>query len=1161
MTYSLNDQKSPLIKSKSMNLSINKSPLLESPVINQIGDYIIGEEIGSGAFGKVVLGKHIMTGEKVAIKILEKIVLNQSPEYYDLVKQELSILKIIKHKYIVQLYEILQTQNHIFIIMEYCEGKDIMDYILKKNGLSELESLKYFQQLINALMYLHSQNIAHRDIKIDNLLLDKNKNLKLIDFGLSTKYSNNTLLNQACGTVVYAAPEVLQGYDYHGMMVDVWSSGIVLYGLLSGCLPFYDKDDEINKKLICEGKIYYPDYFNDDVKDLLSHMLEINPLYRYTLQEVKEHSWFNKMPFYLLPGIIIGYNLIPVDVNILECCEKFNLDKKKVEIAVKENKFNKYSATYYLIVKQLQKRGYQSESDLCSKEFIDFISDEKNIIKQNNFFNLEDEFIVQKESESRNKNVNNLNFDDVNNNLDEKNKNYDDNQKINQRPIKTEENSKLDEKISSKIKLIQIKKKNKFLSNSKSTTDHKNLKVKKIKISINDSNTRNYNFKNDIYYTSSVSKTKNLNTTNQKYNKFSNDSSIKFYTPYPNSSTNNLSINLAKSHDKYSSSNQKDLNNKKKYQSKNHKLSSKNNLQQKIIPIKKIYDKKNNAKKIFNITYNSLTKPEEIISNINNKNNNHIRGKKKILSKSKKEKSNGKNNNSCEKSIKNYDKSLTKKILDKFSNNKNKKLFSRSAIKKSGNNSIIVIDLYQKTQNNNKNLYKGKYYNMTQTRNLKGDLTNEKPIFNPAVNLTQENFIHFKKSQLQSLKQKFFDSKSSHNNSNNTKEPKNYKHILNLKLSKNGSSLNKYKELPKTSKNDEFKSNSKKFFLNHKDNNYLTTCPRVNKTENRLDTSNNIICGKKITLFIKTNEEEDNNNQIYVKSFKNHKNKNKNNPFPNKNVFNNDVSLSMDKNNSKNKNSKKLKKSNFDKSLKSSVISDRNNAFPPLRKLSESPGQKCLTKKIKCYRITSKLKKKVIENKINDQKVYIKYLEKINNNPFRNFISKNNFNKNSNYQVKSRNLYNLQKINDTKLHEINLSTNNNSPSTKKKSFINKVMSLNISNHINNINFSISNKILVMEDKVLDLSCLFNGFNNINECKESLKKKLKKNGVSYFQKKCNVFQCNKKGMRCEIEIKELSTNEKNIKDKDKLYIYKIISKEKESNVNNVRKIFSKIILGN
>ena len=112
--------------------------------------------------------------------------------------------------------------------------------------------------------------------------------------------------------------------------------------------------------------------------------------------------------------------------------------------------------------------------------------------------------------------------------------------------------------------MIQIKKKNKFLSNSKSTTDHKNLKVKKIKISINDSNTRNYNFKIDIYYTSSVSKTKNLNTTNQKYNKFSNDSSIKFYTPYPNSSTNNLSINLAKSHDKYSSSNQKDLNNKKK---------------------------------------------------------------------------------------------------------------------------------------------------------------------------------------------------------------------------------------------------------------------------------------------------------------------------------------------------------------------------------------------------------------------------------------------------------------------------------------------------------------------------------------------------------------------------------------------------------------------
>ena len=195
--------------------------------IKQIGDYILGNEIGSGAFGKVVSATHQITGEKVAIKILDKMILSQTPEDYQLVKQELNILKIVKHKYIVQLYEILETPQHIFIVTEYCEGRDLMDYILTRTRLTEEESLKFFQQLINALYYLHSQNITHRDIKIDNLLLDRNYDLKLIDFGLSTKYRDDKLLDQPCGTVVYAAPEVLECKEYHGMLADVWSSGIV----------------------------------------------------------------------------------------------------------------------------------------------------------------------------------------------------------------------------------------------------------------------------------------------------------------------------------------------------------------------------------------------------------------------------------------------------------------------------------------------------------------------------------------------------------------------------------------------------------------------------------------------------------------------------------------------------------------------------------------------------------------------------------------------------------------------------------------------------------------------------------------------------------------------------------------------------------------------
>ena len=364
----------------SKSMSLLPSPNIDTKIIKQIGNYILGVELGSGAFGKVVLGKHIITGENVAIKLLDKMILNQTPEDYELVKNEMTILKLVKHKYIIQLYEILQTPNHIFIAMEYCDGKDIMDYILSRNFLTELDALKYFQQLINALFYLHSQNIAHRDIKIDNILLDRNKNLKLIDFGLSTKYSDDKLLDQPCGTIVYSAPEVLEGKPYHGMLADVWSSGIVLYGMLSGYLPFSDNDDNVNKQLIIEGKYEMPENISPCAKDLLKHMLDINPMTRYTLQDIKEHPWFNMNDFFLIQGIIIGYHKIPVDENILDLCEFFNFNKNKVRNSVITNKFDSGSALYYLLIRQRNKKGITSVSDLYSEKFINFIYNNDNLI-------------------------------------------------------------------------------------------------------------------------------------------------------------------------------------------------------------------------------------------------------------------------------------------------------------------------------------------------------------------------------------------------------------------------------------------------------------------------------------------------------------------------------------------------------------------------------------------------------------------------------------------------------------------------------------------------------------------------------------------------------------------------------------------------------------
>ena len=388
----------PIKRSNSMFL--HPSPDIDLKVIKQIGDYSLGIELGSGAFGKVVLGKHILTNELVAIKILDKTILSHTPDDYQSVKQEINILKSVKHKHIVQLYDVLQTSRHIFIIMEYCEGKDLLDYILTKSKLSEEESLKYFQQLINALFYLHSQNIAHRDIKIDNMLLDRNRDLKLVDFGLSTKYPDDNLLDQPCGTVVYAAPEVLQGREYHGMLADVWSSGIVLYGMLSGYLPFGEQDDDINRDNIINGRIKIPSFFSDCVKDLLMHMLDLDPMTRYTLQEVRSHPWFNLIDYKLIPGIIIGYNIIPVDEKILNLCVTYNCDKEKVRESVVNNKYNSDSALYYLLIKKLQKKGFHSVSDFCSEEFISFVLDDNNLVENKSNKSKERKNISKKNQES-----------------------------------------------------------------------------------------------------------------------------------------------------------------------------------------------------------------------------------------------------------------------------------------------------------------------------------------------------------------------------------------------------------------------------------------------------------------------------------------------------------------------------------------------------------------------------------------------------------------------------------------------------------------------------------------------------------------------------------------------------------------------------------------
>ena len=389
------------------------SSSLEYEKENTIGDYLLNKEIGSGGFAKVYEAIHIPTGEKVAVKIMKKEQIFSEPININRIQREIAILKIVRHNNIIKLYELMETPEKIYIVMEYCNGGELFDYIVSKQHLTEKQACRFFQEIINCLEYLHSINIVHRDIKPENLLLYKinNKiNLKLIDFGISNCYSLDKLLNTPCGTASYAPPEMHKGEEYYGLLSDIWSAGVVLYAMVFGYLPFCEDDEDININNIIEGNYEIPEEASPELYDLLIHLLDINPLTRYDLEQIKEHPWFNLIKNYkYIPGIIEGYNKIPIDMNIVDLCEKYGYDKNKIIENVQKCNYNRNSAVYYIILSKMIREGYHSISDLYSDEFLNYINNPKNLINDYN---------NNKENNDKNKEKNNKKY--TKNNYDKK---------------------------------------------------------------------------------------------------------------------------------------------------------------------------------------------------------------------------------------------------------------------------------------------------------------------------------------------------------------------------------------------------------------------------------------------------------------------------------------------------------------------------------------------------------------------------------------------------------------------------------------------------------------------------------------------------------------------------------------------------------------------
>ncbi|KAI5087707.1 maternal embryonic leucine zipper kinase, partial [Silurus meridionalis] len=322
--------------------------------------YEVYETIGSGGFAKVKLGRHILTGEKVAIKIMEKKVLGDD---LPRVKTEIEAMKNLSHQHVCRLYHVVETPSKIYTVIiyaplyQYCPGGELFDYIVAKDRLSEEETRVFFRQIVSALAYVHSQGYAHRDLKPENLLIDEDHNLKLIDFGLCAKPKGGLSyeLMTCCGSPAYAAPELIQGKSYIGSEADVWSMGVLLFALLCGFLPFDDDNCMVLYRKITKGHYESPHWLSPGSILLLNQMMQVEPKRRLTVRQLLAHPWV--MKGYSSP--VEWHSTRPlghIDEDcITEMAVTFKRSKQSTINLVSEWKYDQITATYLLLLAKKQR--------------------------------------------------------------------------------------------------------------------------------------------------------------------------------------------------------------------------------------------------------------------------------------------------------------------------------------------------------------------------------------------------------------------------------------------------------------------------------------------------------------------------------------------------------------------------------------------------------------------------------------------------------------------------------------------------------------------------------------------------------------------------------------------------------------------------------------